>query len=124
MQLFVAERLAKLATKTDFKDAELVSRWRQYLDKAAELDPKHTMAYYNRGGAYLGQQQYDNAISDYNTDIELNPKFAVAHSNRGIAYLFKAEYDRAISEFTRAMQIDASDTTITKIRMMCSIGRV
>ena len=46
-------------------------------------------AYNNRGVAYLGKDQYDQAISDYSKAIEINPKYANAYNNRGYIYLVK-----------------------------------
>jgi len=43
-------------------------------NKAIEVDPKMTTLYYNRGNVYVGQKDYDKAISDFDRTIRLNPK--------------------------------------------------
>ena len=39
--------------------------------QALWLDPNDAHAYYNRGGAYYRQRQFDKAINDYNEVIRL-----------------------------------------------------
>jgi tetratricopeptide (TPR) repeat protein len=53
------------------------------------------LAYLNRGNAYTGKGQYDQALADYNKAVEINPKFAPSYSNRGRLYFLKKEYDKA-----------------------------
>jgi tetratricopeptide (TPR) repeat protein len=49
--------------------------------EAIELNPRHTMAYFNRGITYAeGKGQYDNAISDLTKSIEINPMDAEAYN--------------------------------------------
>lgn len=65
--------------------------------EAIRLNPEFADACFNRGNAYYGKGQYDDAIADYTEAIRLNPKFAEAYYNRGNAYEAKAEAD-----FTKA----------------------
>ena len=45
-------------------------------------------AYVERGNAYSGKGQYDQAIADYSKALEINPRYAMAYNNRGVACLF------------------------------------
>ena len=74
-------------------------------NKAIEIDPKHAMAYSNRGNAYGEKGQYDRAISDYTKAIEINPRFAAAYYNRGLAYHKKGEYDKAWEDVYKAQSL-------------------
>jgi tetratricopeptide (TPR) repeat protein len=66
-------------------------------------------AYYNRGLAYAGKGQYDDAIADYDQTIRLSPKNANAFYNRGSAYAKKRQYDQAITDYGQAIQLDAKN---------------
>ncbi len=66
---------------------------------------KSADAYNNRGRAYYGKGQYDQAISDYNKAIEINPKHAMAYNNRGVACYFKGEYDEAWEDVHKAKSL-------------------
>lgn len=75
-------------------------------NKAIEIDPKHAMAYNNRGNAYNAKGLYDLAISDFDKALEINPRYATAYNNRGYAYNAKGLYDLAISDFNKALEIN------------------
>jgi tetratricopeptide (TPR) repeat protein len=54
----------------------------------------------------LYEDQYDQAISDFNKAIEIDPRLAHAYNNRGWAYMKKWRYDQAISDFDKTIEID------------------
>ena len=64
------------------------------------------MAYYNRGLAYSGKEDYDKAITSYTEAIWLNPNNAGYYVDRGLAYSGKKDYDRAEADFDAALRID------------------
>ena len=75
------------------------------LNKAIQISPQLTVAYYNRGTVYSDKGLYDKAIKDYTKVIEINPKYAEAYYDRGLAYDDKGLYDKAIelnSEYAEA----------------------
>ncbi len=74
-----------------------------------ELNPKHVLAYNNRGTAYAHNKEYDKAIADYSKAIELDPKDPDYYNNRGNAYKNKREYDNAIADFDKAIELDPKD---------------
>ncbi|NDK57149.1 tetratricopeptide repeat protein [Pontibacter fetidus] len=62
------------------------------LDKAIELDPNYTDAYFERGTAYFYDLKFDEAIKDYNKTLELEPLHMKALSNRAFARIRKYEF--------------------------------
>lgn len=63
-------------------------------------------AYNNRGTAYLGVQNYNEALTDFDEALQFNPKeLVVIYLNRGIAYSCKKNYDNALNDFNKAIEI-------------------
>jgi len=88
---------------------------------AEELGPTPTLTsgelyqqYLDQGNAYLDQEQWDEAITEYAKAIELNPEFAEAYANRAVACLEKleynlagyCEYNRVIADCEKAMELN------------------
>jgi tetratricopeptide (TPR) repeat protein len=65
-----------------------------------------SIAYYNRGNAYLATSHFDHAIADYNRAIELNPGLVSAFNNRGRAFLEKDQIDRAVADFEEVIRLN------------------
>jgi tetratricopeptide (TPR) repeat protein len=82
--------------------------------KAIDLDPKNAVAYCNRGMAYQGKAQIDEAIADYTKAIGLDPNNAEAYKRRGVAYWYcrgiaygiqkslKGDHNKAITDYPKA----------------------
>lgn len=64
------------------------------------------MSYTDRGDAYCGKGDYDQAIADYNEAIRLDPDDALTYIGRGDVYYSKGDYDRAVADYDTAVQID------------------
>jgi len=64
-----------------------------------------SVAFNDRGAAYIGKREYDRAIQDYDEAIRLVPSYARAFNNRGAAYMDKREYDFAIRDFDQAIKL-------------------
>jgi antitoxin component YwqK of YwqJK toxin-antitoxin module len=62
------------------------------LDKAIELNPNFSDAYFHRGTAYFNNFKFDEAIKDYDKAIELEPLYMEALSNRAFSRLRKYEF--------------------------------
>jgi tetratricopeptide (TPR) repeat protein len=71
------------------------------VDDAVDL-----LALVNRGYAYLGKQEWDLAIKDFNQAIRVDPKYALALKNRGAAYLGKRDWDLAIKDYNQAIHLE------------------
>lgn len=62
------------------------------LDKAIDLDPNYSDAYFERGTAYFYDLKFDEAIEDYNKALEIEPLHMKALSNRAFARFRKYEF--------------------------------
>ena len=47
-------------------------------NKAIQLNPKNSSAYYHRGNAYVSLENYQDALADYTQAIKINPTDANA----------------------------------------------
>lgn len=62
------------------------------LDKAIELNPNYSDAYFERGTAYFHDFKFDEAIKDYNKALKMEPLHMQALSNRAFARIRKYEF--------------------------------
>ena len=69
--------------------------------EAIRLNPKHPLAYSNRGGAYGSKGELDKAISDFTEAIQLDPDLPLWQFIRGKAYRNMGEHDKAIADLRR-----------------------
>ena len=69
-------------------------------------DKEAARAYMNRGNAWRGKNDLDQAIDDYTEAIRLDPKFALAYGNRGYAWQTKGDLDRAIADYDEAIRFE------------------
>ena len=76
------------------------------LDKAIEINPMYTDAYYIRGYAKDELEDYQGAIADYSKAIEINPQYFFAYSNRGLAKDELEDYQGAIADYNKAIEIN------------------
>ena len=60
---------------------------------------------YNSGTEYLEQEQYNQAIVDFDEAIRLDPEYANAYYNRGIAYGNLGQQELADRDFARAKSL-------------------
>jgi len=75
--------------------------WNDSLKKYPDL----YKAYNGRGLYYIDSEEYDMAISDFNSALSINPYYGEAYYNRGKLYKIKGEYNKAINDFTHAINI-------------------
>jgi tetratricopeptide (TPR) repeat protein len=76
------------------------------VNKAIELDPNYSVAYYLRGNIKDRFDDRHGAMKDYNTAIEKNTKFADAFFARGNVKMKLQDYYGAISDFSSAISIN------------------
>jgi len=77
-------------------------RWEEAItkfDEAIRLNPKDSLAYYNRANAHRNLGDYYLAIQDYDQVLDLNPRDALAYNSRAEAYYNLGEYDLAIQDY-------------------------
>ena len=75
-------------------------------DKAIQLNPTFSVAYYSRGYVYGELGQHERAIQDFGKAIQLDPGYVPAYNNRGSIYGKMGQYQRAIQDYDKAIQID------------------
>lgn len=63
-------------------------------------------AYYDRGNIWFDQQNYTEAIADYDRALALDPSMSRAFHNRGLAYAMLKEYDAALRDYALAIHLD------------------
>ncbi len=74
-------------------------------NEAIRVNPRDSLAYYNRANAYRNLGEYHLAIQDYDEVLGLNPRDALAYNSRADAYLKLSEYHLAIQDYDEALAI-------------------
>lgn len=74
-------------------------------NKAIEINPQYSDAYYNRGFSNAKRGNLDQAIVDYTKAIGFNPNDADTYFNRGLAYHKKNQFDQAIADYSRSIKL-------------------
>jgi len=67
----------------------------RYFKGAIKEDPEFWGAYYNLGTAYYNQQDYEQAMNQFNYIIDRFPSFELAYFGRGVTYLQQRRYQLA-----------------------------
>ena len=78
----------------------------------SKKDPKDLIEFvtcYRDAVTLSHQEQYDQAIRDFDKAIELNPRYAKAYNDRGTCYLGKGDYDQALRDFDKAIALSPAD---------------
>jgi len=88
----------------------LVSYMKCDYNKAIQLNPRYTDAYFKRGNTYFDNRDYDRAMADYSKAIQLDPRYTFAYYNRGNTYFNKGNYDQAIVDYSKTIQLDSQYT--------------
>ncbi|MFQ5459432.1 MAG: tetratricopeptide repeat protein [Anaerolineae bacterium] len=60
----------------------------------------------NRGVAYIGLREYENATGDFTRAVELQADYAAAYANRGRAYVEMENYDAALRDLEKAVELN------------------
>ena len=76
------------------------------LNKAIEIDPNFSAAYFLRGNIKDNFDDRHGAMKDYNMAIEKNAKFADAFYARGNVKMKLQDYHGAINDYTAAITIN------------------
>ncbi|MDH7511529.1 MAG: protein kinase [Clostridiales bacterium] len=92
-------------------------------EKAIEIDPNYTLAYWGLGNAYEGlyhgtrkpeerERALEKMFRNYNEAHRLNPESAETNLGLGWAYFNKAENDRAFQCFKKALELDPDNPVV------------
>ena len=77
--------------------------------RAIALDPNYALAYYHRGIINLRQEDWLEAIQDFDRAIELQPDNYRAYFNSGFSYIKLHEWDKAKEKYDRGISINPND---------------
>lgn len=78
------------------------------LNRALELEPANSKAWYNRGMLYWDAGKTDGALTDLNRAIELTPNVADFYYSRGSLYQSLKNYLRATEDFSKTIELAPS----------------
>lgn len=90
----------ELYEKREFMEALL------NLNKAIEIDPNYSQAYFVRGNIKDAFDDRHGAMKDYNHAVEKNPKFGDAFFARGNVKMKLQDYYGAIADYSSAIAIN------------------
>jgi tetratricopeptide (TPR) repeat protein len=65
-------------------------------------------AYLYRGNIYLSQNQYAQALADYDMVVQLDPQINDVYWNRAIAAFYVQDYQKSLDDFTKITELDPS----------------
>ena len=77
--------------------------------KALDLQPNYTNAYYNLGNAQIATGNLKEAKIAFQSTIQRQPNYILAHRNLGAIYFQEGHYDKAISSFQQAVRLAPKD---------------
>lgn len=75
------------------------------LNRAIEIEPKNSKAWFNRGMLFWDVGKTDNALADLNRAIELAPNTADYYYSRGSLYQSLKNSSRAIEDFSKNIEL-------------------
>jgi serine/threonine protein kinase/tetratricopeptide (TPR) repeat protein len=80
------------------------------------LWPAFPWTYFNRGLVCLRQNDFPNALEDFNRFVTLRPDFVEVYINRALSYQGLKRYAEAVADLTRALEKGAPFTRIYFLR--------
>jgi tetratricopeptide (TPR) repeat protein len=81
-------------------------------NKALELNPKYTRAWYNRGNWYYDIQDYQKAISDFTEAVKLGYNSPSLFVNRGLSYAAINQHELAIADYSKSLSINQNQPDV------------
>jgi tetratricopeptide (TPR) repeat protein len=72
--------------------------------------------YSNRGKIYFDQNNFEQALIDFNKSLALDPNYAEALANRGAIFGVRQDWENCINDLNKAIQIDPDNTNAIKNR--------
>ena len=77
----------------------------QYYDKAIDINPQFSEAWYNKGGSLTDLKIYEDAIESYNSAINISPNYSEAWNNKGHVLGKLGRHEDAIAAYDRTTNI-------------------
>ena len=81
----------------------------EYSKELVAKYPGDERAHFTLGNAYFGQQQYDQAIAEYQKSATINPRFSPAYNSLGYAYRPLERYEEAEAAFKKYIELIPDD---------------
>lgn len=81
----------------------------QYAEEIVAKYPQDERAHANLGNVYIGRQQNDKAIAEFQKAIEINPSFSPAYNSLGYAYRPVGNYVEAEKAFKKYIELLPND---------------
>ena len=91
------------------QDEDVASSISSY-DRAIQLKPNFSEAYFNRANAKAALGRHEDAIADYDEAIRLNPNFTESYGNRAIAKAKLGRHEDAIADYDEAIRLKPDST--------------
>jgi tetratricopeptide (TPR) repeat protein len=83
----------------------------EYYEKAIDLNPHYTEAWYNKGSALDELGRYEEALAAYDHAVDINSQFTRAWYNKGVALGKLGRYGNALTACDKAIDINPQDAT-------------
>ena len=74
-------------------------------DEAIRRKPRHPLAYYTRGTAYLDLGRYQLAVDDYSEAIQVYPRDAEVYAARAFCFALLGRDEDARQDLERAVNL-------------------
>ncbi|MBC8492880.1 MAG: tetratricopeptide repeat protein, partial [Chloroflexi bacterium] len=78
---------------------------RQYLGNLSACGNR-ALQHVEQGASYYEQEQWEQAIAEYDKAIALDPDCAMAYNQRGYIHNRNGQFDLAVADFTRAIELN------------------
>ena len=88
-------------------------RTNQDYTQAILHDLDNVDAYFNRGSAYYGLEQFERAIKDFGDAITLRPENETAYAGRALALTQLGRDEEAQQDLERAVELGIDRATLT-----------
>jgi cytochrome c-type biogenesis protein CcmH/NrfG len=96
----------------------------QALRNVAEQNPQDIQTRVELGNLYFDAEQFDNAITWYESALKLNPKDPNVSTDLGVAYYYTNQPDRAITQFEHSLTVDPRHTkTMLNMGIVKAFGK-
>lgn len=100
-------------------------------EKVIEVS-SNSKEYFDLAKSYYEQENYDEAIYNYQEAIKIDSKYAVTYYNLGLIYYEQKKYEKSIYEFDKAIKLAPSDkayyrakeNSLSKLKKYNSIHKV
>lgn len=97
--------LIEYKTQETIKLLQNAKEIKEETDKILNIDPIKSLELKERGNKLFKENNFIEAIKEYNESIKLNPNDPILYSNRAACYIKLKEYQLAIQDCDKSIQI-------------------